>query len=359
MRRTAVYLAILWLPAAAADDALPLHMHVFKQKPRPEVVSMAASEETPALHMTVIRDKRKPPKTVPESASPFLFRFGLNSGYRQDRLRWNIAADPSGEIPPNILSELKWKDVESIRLAGDAHIVTPVNVAVQARAAYSWIVDGKNRDSDYSENNRNGEYSRSINNADEGHTLDLSGGLGYAFTVLGSRRHPYLRLTPLGGYAYYEQSLHMTHGRQVIATEGLTPPPGRFPDLDSSYKAKWKGPWLGLRFESELGRFGLFGQAEYHWADYDAKADWNLRSELRHPVSFRHHADGWGIDAFWGGDWQLTDNLALEVRFDYRTWETDPGTDKTFFTDGTTIKTRLNEVTWKAFGANLGLQMIF
>jgi hypothetical protein len=280
----------------------------------------------------------------------------VSAGYRRDDLDWNIAGDTSGNNP-NVLSELTWDDLESYQVKFQGSLVIPNMIALRGVADYGWIFSGENQDSDYAGNNRTYEFSRSNNSADDGDLWDVSLALGYPFrwgqSVIGT-------LTPLAGYSYHEQNLTMTDGCQTI------PPTGSFPGLHSSYDTEWKGPWIGfdLNFKAKeiktvAHRFETYFSYEYHWADYHAEADWNLRDDFRHPKSFEHDADGNGWIIRTGFNFWLQRHIALNFNFDYQNWSADDGTDKVYFTDGTTDKTRLNEVNWTSYDVGLGLSVRF
>ncbi len=282
--------------------------------------------------------------------------FTLSAGYRVDDLDWNIAGDINGNNP-NVLSELTWDDVEIYQLKFQGSVVWPNIIAFRGYASYGWIFDGDNQDSDYLGDNRTFEFSRSNNSTDDDDVLDASLAIGYPFrfgqAVIGT-------LTPLLGYSYHEQNLKITDGNQTI------PNTGPFPGLDSSYDTEWYGPWIGfdLRFKAKeittfAHRFETYFTYEYHWADYNAKANWNLRDDFAHPKSFEHDADGngWKIGA--GFNLWFHRNWALNFNYDYQDWSTDSGNDKVFFADGSTAKTKLNEVNWTSYALSLGVSLRF
>lgn len=296
----------------------------------------------------------------PSSFQAFQFRpevrMVFGAGYRRDDLNWNIAGD-SGGNNPNVLSELTWNDLESYQVKFQGSFLIPNIVALRGYADYAWIFDGENQDSDYLGDNRADEFSRSNNDADEGNVWDGSLGVGYPFrtgqTVIAT-------FTPLAGYSQHEQKLKITDGYQTI------PPTGSFPDLNSSYDTEWKGPWIGMdmRFRAEelnnfAKRLETYFSFEYHWVDYHAQADWNLRDDFRHPKSFEQDADGTGWIIGTGLNFVLQRNIALNFNFDYQNWQAKDGSDKIFFVDGTTVKTRLNEVNWSSYALGLGLEVRF
>jgi len=294
----------------------------------------------------------------------------VNAGYRRDDLDWNIAGFLY-EKYVNVLSELEWDDIESYQVQFQGRLVIPNIIAVRGIANYGWIFDGENQDSDFDGNNRTLEFSRSNNSADDGEVWDVSLAIGYPFrwgkSIIST-------ITPLAGYSYHEQNLTMTDGLQTISEPivrppyyiFLTPEVGEISGLDNSYDTEWKGPWIGfdLNFRAAeiktfAHRFETFFSYEYHWADYHAEANWNLRDDYAHPKSFTHDADGNGWIIRTGFNFALQRHIALNFNFDYQNWSTDDGTDKVFYADGTTAKTRLNEVNWTSYAVGLGLSVRF
>jgi len=282
--------------------------------------------------------------------------FTFSAGYRVDNLDWNIAGDAGGNNP-NILSELTWDDVESYQVKIRGDLVWPNIIALRGLADYGWIFDGDNQDSDYLGDNRTWEWSRSNNKSDDGDVWDVSLAVGYPFRT---GREVISTITPLAGYSHHEQNLKITDGFQTI------PALGPFPNLDSSYETEWRGPWIGIDLNFKAAeiktlahRFETYFSYEYHWADYKAEADWNLRDDFKHPKSFEHDTDGNGWIIRAGFNVVLQRHVALNFNFDYQDWSLDDGTDKVYFADGTIAKTRLNEVNWTSYSLGMGLSVRF
>jgi len=276
--------------------------------------------------------------------------FTLGAGYRSDDLDWNIAGDINGNNP-NILSELTWEDLGIFQVTLN-NVTRFRGFYIRGAIAYGWILSGDNQDSDYLGDDRTLEFSRSNNNSDEGNTFDATVGIGYQISIISD----FLSVVPLVGYSHHEQNLTMTDGNQTIPTIGP------FAGLDSTYETEWKGPWIGadivFRLPHEKKQFKDFSlrvSFEYHWADYYAEADWNLRTDFAHPKSFEHDADGngWIISA----DWNIffTHHLGLNMSVNYQTWDTDPSIDRTFLSNGTSANTRLNEVNWDSYAIMFGI----
>lgn len=277
-----------------------------------------------------------------------LTSFNLSSGYRVDDFDWNIAGDMNGDNP-NVLSELTWRDLEMYEVAGEATLDLP-HAYVRAEAKKAWIVDGTNQDSDYLGDDRTFEFSRSNNSTDDRSAMDLSIGAGLPLRVWEEE----LTIIPLGGVSYHELKLKITDGVQTI------PNTGPFSGLNSTYESFWLGPWVGVDVVYAASpRWRLFASAEMHWADYSARADWNLRTDFQHPKSFKHDAEATGFITGGRLDYALNRDWALRASVGYALWSTHPGHDRTFNSDGTTSDTRLNEVNWESLNLLLGITARF
>lgn len=268
----------------------------------------------------------------------------LSTGYRQDKLNWNIAGTSAG-TNPNILSELSWDNLNIAQLRAGGKITYKNDWVMRGAASYGKIVTGQNQDSDYDGDNRTLEYSRSNNKAG-GDVRDASLGAGHTFRFFDKTVGKFIYLTPLAGYSFHQQNLTMTDGYQTW------PPTGAFPGLNTTYSAEWKGPWLGMDAWLQAGpKLAVIASLEYHWVDYSADANWNLRNDFAHPLSFTHSAKGHGYTASLGGSYAIASRFLLNVTLEHRKWTTDPGKDVTYFADGTTGRTRLNQANWESMAA--------
>jgi len=103
-----------------------------------------------------------------------------------------------------------------------------------------------------------------------------------------------------------------------------------------------------------ISKIDGFFRFEYHFADYYAEADWNLRTDFEHPKSFTHEADGRGLVFTVGAEYNLNDNWTLDVNADVQDWRTEAGIDRTFLSSGIATDTRLNEVNWESYALMVG-----
>jgi len=323
----------------------PMHMVIFTEPPSggPAAANQDRTIRLAADRPAVVENLQEP-EPIPE------FRMGyyLEGGYRQDDLDWTIA-DSRGS--PDVLSELQWQDVESAMFETGIDITYDDHWHAEGKFGYGRIVDGRNQDSDYNLDNRQGEFSRSNNIADDGATIEVSGALGYHFDIAGKKSAPRLRLTPKIGYAFHTQEFNMTDGFQTI------PALGHFAGLDSTYEATFFGPWGGLESLLSLtGRLSLQGSIEYHWADYEGTGNWNLRDDLAHPKSHAQEAEGEGIVASAGGRYRINPAWTISLSADYQKWKANnKGISTIYFSDGSASATRFNGVNWDSYGFNLGI----
>ncbi|MDP2690222.1 MAG: hypothetical protein Q8P48_08935, partial [Deltaproteobacteria bacterium] len=247
------------------------------------------------------------------------------AGLRVDQFDWNIAGNLNG-TSPNVLSELTWSDLEILELKVRAR-KTISRLYLRGSLGYGFIFDGANQDSDYDGDDRTLEFSRSNNNAGDGSVWDISLGAGYAGWALPAGQGR-LRVIPMLGYSLHKQNLTITDGFQTVCTPPrCAGPTGPFGGLDSSYNALWMGPWAGVDIDYGAGKLKVFGSFELHAASYSATADWNLRSDFKHPKSFEHTADGYGIVLALGADYELAPEFSVKAGVERQDWRASDGTD--------------------------------
>ena len=268
---------------------------------------------------------------------------GLTNGYRLGGLRWNIAGDLYG-TNPNILSELTWSDLQVYQIERLDEILVN-DVVFRMSVGYGWITAGDSQDSDYNLDDRTDERSRSYSDARGGFLFSGSAALGYRFRLWDG----HLSLKPLLGLAYNQQAMVMTDGVRVI------PPTGPFPGLNSRYVAHWGSMWTGAAIDAEIAEWLSLGVVlAVHGAAYIALADWNLRPDFAHPVSFVHRAIGIGVEGEIFLDITINRWWALKCSFGIEYWEAGPGLDITYKNDGSYLVTRLNEVVWRSMTVSIG-----
>lgn len=278
---------------------------------------------------------------------------GTGSG----ELKWSIA-DPSGT--PDVLSELIY-EAERLYVANiDARITVPrgrlEGLVIGLWADYSYIAKGRSEDRDWNASGRNDLYSYS--NAEiYGKNLnayELS--LGYRFDVNSS-----LSISPRLAYHKSAQKFYVRNGVQLYSEPPQTTPPGPIDGLDSSYEAQWEGFKLGAELSLRTSETLAFTLAlDMLQLDYDAKANWNLRDDFAHPVSFRHQTES---DVAYRIETQMRYRLSPKSSLNgwlrRERFETEAGVDTIYFANGNRSQTTLNEAIWESWAIGLGYSHLF
>jgi len=263
------------------------------------------------------------------------FEYSVSAGYRKDNFNWSIA---DGGI--NVASEVDWKNTVIAELRATGKINLGGDWLLRGIYTTGAVKSGTNQDSDYAGSDRTQEFSRS-NNKTGGAVRDISIGLGRKVRLFDLASGGGLIVAPLAGLSIHQQSLTMYDGQQTI------PANGALAGLNNSYDAQWKGSWLGMDALLALGEsISLNSTVEYHWVDYSAEANWNLRTDFAHPVSFRHVAKGHGILASFGASYRFSRNFLMNVSYERQKWNTFQGYDQTNFSYGVTSYYTLNPVSW-------------
>jgi len=270
---------------------------------------------------------------IGDSAGPRL-AVDLVGGYQRQDLRWSIAGNSLG-TSPNIYSELRWKGVGGVSTGLDISWKAWKNWVVVVGGSRAWTVGGRVSDKDYgADDRRDVLYDQSFN-ANKGYAYALFFGLGYELRV-GSC----LLLTPAAGYGVSGQRLSITD-------ESL---------LNSYYRTWWKGLVFRLRGEWTLGpRWGVVFSGGYRQVNYRAEGDWNLIQTFSHPVSFRHRADGYGLEGRLGVKYKLG-RAGIFLTGHYAGWTTGKGVDELYLVSGQTSQTQLNEVVLHELGVTAGVR---
>lgn len=266
----------------------------------------------------------------------------LATGYERQNLDWSIAGNLNGQSP-NIYSELQWKKVggQSVSAAFQWNFWNKLALA----GAYSraFIKSGTVTDNDYNGDNRTDRVYDQTFDADKGHSKAWSAGLGYI--LVNNERFSF---TPYVGYGTNQQELHLLDRS------------GQFADLNSTYETDWKGPFIKATGSARLLRdLKLVANVTYNQADYKATADWNLIPTFQHPVSYRHTAKGYGLDANASVVYAINQKLGVNLGGGYFTWQTGKGVDELYLSSGGSDKTQLNGVSRTGYRFFAGLTLSF
>jgi hypothetical protein len=264
-------------------------------------------------------------------------------GARNTTVDWNIAGNLQG-TGPNVISELIWRDIKShqVSLGG---IWTEGDYFLQASGEYGKVHSGENQDSDYRQDDRQDEFSRSVNNAGKGYMLDAEVNYGRNFII-----SPNLKTSVSLGYGEHRQHLKMYDGTQVIGSADLT-------GLDSLYQANWKGPQIDFGINYLYNKNAFLANYTYQDIELNAHTNWNLRSDLQHPVSMTQVGNGSGSKLSIGIERAVSNFSSVSLllsRYNYAASGTH-----TFHLLSGDASQKLNEVNWKADEIQLVYRILF
>jgi len=347
-------------------------------------------------------------------------------GYRQDKLEWKTSShfDSSysgssnydGEffdgLPARVSSHLKWDDLNIWQIEARGKFVTCDNIYLRANADYGWITSGKNKDrdfvgfdsyyygSDFSGSRSDFEFAHSSSKV-KGHVYDVKLAIGYQFKLCDDN----FSIAPLVGYSWHGQHLQDRHLKQDFygdyagyselftgsrARSSYSSDSSSYYTFDSydvesydysydsyssyggnhsKYHARWNGPFIGFDMDYRFGcccEWDLFGGYEFHWAQYHAKADWNLRCDLFD--GFQHRAkNAYGHVFDIGVKWDFCECWTLAVKGEFQWWCAHRGRDRALVTECRVgdVKTDcylsipLRDVKWQSAGITVDLGMVF
>lgn len=270
------------------------------------------------------------------------FELGILTGFQNENFHWSIAGNTDG-TSPNILSELKWMNIKGINTAIQLKWNIRKRLSLSVGLNKAFTVAGKVTDRDYSADNRQSTvYTGNFTN-DKGFTSSIN--LSAAYEIIHNSK---LRLRPGLGYISSSDLLFLVDRSNQIQ------------GLNSTYQTRYSGPFIEFKSDYAIAKhYSILSSLTYSQVKYKAKGDWNLRAEFAQPVSYRHTADAYGIEASLGAAYSITDRLAVKIESRYFFWQTGNGSDQLFLRNGNSDKTQLNGVIKNGLQFNLGLNLRF
>jgi hypothetical protein len=250
-------------------------------------------------------------------------QLSVTSGYRQEDLRWSIAGNANGQNP-NILSELRWKNVGGPVTGIHLQYSFFDHWQLEGEYEHTFFLSGKVSDTDYGGNNRTNTVYAQQFNAGKGGADRWLAGLAYQISVTNK-----FSITPSAGYGLFHQALYLSGS----------------PDLNSTYKTKWRGPYGQVLCSTGLTKkLSTTAGFRYNQVRYRASANWNLIREFSHPESFLHTANGYGINLHTSFLYRASAIHSIGIKGSYSRWQTGRGIDELYLVNGGSEQTQLNQV---------------
>lgn len=281
------------------------------------------------------------------------YSIGYESGIRQDEFRWNkgqanYVHTDNNTYRPNILSELVWENMTSVYHRFFVE-VRKNRYILKGKYGFGKSYEGDNQDSDYLYDDRNGEFSRSNNSADDSYFRDYEMSIGRLYSIT-----DIADLIFSAGYSNNLQKLKIKSGYQTI------PNTGAFAGLNSQHKSTWKGPFIAGDLELFKNDDLSFDMGlQYHMFDYEGVGTWNLRNELAQPTSFTQDGSGRGYMMHSSMKYKIQDNVNFLLKYQKSEYKVKDGQDTIFFANGLSGKSILNEAISKTNHLLFGVEYKF
>lgn len=264
--------------------------------------------------------------------------------YRSEDFHWSIAGNSMGQNP-NVLSEVKWKDIKGAGTGLDIRLNIWSPIFFKGSYHRTFIKKGKVTDTDYSSDNRKNPGYHADLNSNEGFIYTYTLAMGYEFKISGI-----LKISPYAGYVKNSQQLHLKDFSEETDPAVKT--------LNSIYQANWTGPLIGLETNIILtDQFSIRGLINYQQLKYRSVADWNLIDAFAHPVSFKHTANGYGTEGLIQAGFRFSPVFSVFLRGNYYYANTGKGTDDLFLADGRQLQSQFNGATRHGGGLGIGISL--
>ena len=274
----------------------------------------------------------------------------INQRYTEMNASWNTGAGNTGIGIPNINSELSFNNAVAtpleIRSEVKFNTFGPL-LLVGFEALNGDFNNGHVIDSDYLGDNRTDEFSRSRSEITGDKINNVKAYFGW------QDLNKAYNLSILVGYQSSEQSFRMQNGDQLIGTASLE-------GLNSVYSMQWQGPWIGGRWAETKGRHRVTVAYDYHFANsYNGEAEWNLRTDLKQPLSFEHEADAQGHELQLDYTLKFSTDWRFKIFYEYAQWESKAGAATRYFSNGLITEIQLNKAESESRSYGIGLQYRF
>lgn len=272
----------------------------------------------------------------------------VSSGIALDRLEWTIGPSSSFPISELVFEGTIWQTTFTTQWASDAS-----RWFFEGTAGFGSVLSGSVVDSDFSLPQMQGLSSRSDSDIDGHNSLLFSLEGGYRIWTTDR-----WVVSLISGFTWTQVRYQIKNGDQTFPSGGAN-----LSGLNSEYRARWYGPNIGFRWNTDLRPLPLFFFLEGRFwpvIQYSGKGTWNLRADFEQDPSFTHKDDnGYGGDVTATLRYPITNHWILEGGWTGRFLRTSNGTDRTFFSNGTEGKISLLDVSQDTHWFRLGLQYLW
>ncbi len=272
----------------------------------------------------------------------------VSSGIALDRLEWTIGPSSSFPISELVFKSTSWQNSFNAQWIHDSNIWF-----LEGTAGFGYVFTGSVVDRDFSLPHKQGEFSRSESEINGHNSLLFSFDGGYRIWATDR-----WTVTLISGFTWTQVRYQIENGDQIIPPGGAD-----LSNLNSEYRARWYGPTVGFRWNTDLCPIPLWFFLEGRFwplIAYRGKGTWNLRSDFEQDPSFTHKDDnGYGGEVTTTLRYPFTDHWTVEAGWTGRFLRTSNGKDRTFFSNGTEGTIPLLDVSQDTHWFRLGLRYLW
>lgn len=249
---------------------------------------------------------------------------------------WSIAGTIQG-TSPNILSELKYENIKAAGMYISADYMPLKWLEIKGTYERYGVFAGRSVDRDFYGDDRTTMVYDETFDSNKGFLQVIKAA---AFIKPVNKERYSIKAGPVYvnmSQRYYMRSEHIAR-------------------LNSTYQSDWSGPGIAVGAEGKLGRaFTAELLGYYCFVNYKGVADWNMKKEFQHPVSFRQEAQGVVLETQLGLRYRLNSSYLLLLQGTLgRSWSRK-GVDVAYFSDDTQASTQLNGTQRYDAGLKLGI----
>lgn len=258
------------------------------------------------------------------------------TGYEVNNSRWSIAGNLHGQSP-NILSELKFKEIASLGYYIKGSYLPFKFLKLKAYYKQSFTISGNGTDTDYKSDNRTNPTFDQTFKSDEGWHKVFKVGAGAPISLFRK-----IKVCPSVFYYQQNQKFYLLSSEEE--------------NLRSNYATTMQGVEFSLVSHIELGRYLYTSITINHrFVNYKAEADWNLIDIFQHPLSFSHISNGYGsgVNIDFGGDLSETFSIVIGGMLDGSIIKN--GIDTAYLITGNEVPTQFNGAKNLMYGFKLGV----
>lgn len=253
-------------------------------------------------------------------------------------LNWSIAGNLQGDSP-NVLSELKFKRITSLGYYLNASYTPVKYLTFSTYFQNNEVNRGHGSDIDYKDDNRTNPTFEKSFISNKGNFKNLKTGIGFPIYL----NNKFEIIPSLNYFLMMQQYFLLSNETQ---------------NLNSTYEVNMQGVEIALEGQLRFNKI-LFSSLllNYHFANYEAEADWNLIDIFQHPLSFSQASKGSGLGLIMEVGATINQIVSVILSGSLNNTYIKKGLDTSYLANGNEIVTQFNGGSINMYGIRIGLRI--